>query len=237
MEHLCRHWESRRRAAAQQGLSPQTPPPFTIALSREAGTRDTLVAEEVGQQLGWHVYDHELLDQIAQDMGLCTSLLESVDERRKELLLEVFEALLSVPKVSESAYVHHLVKTVLALGMHGECVIVGRGAAFILPAETTLRVWLVAPEKERRAALSRKLGVSEKEAARQIRTTVRERISFVQDHFRKDATDPRHYDLVLNSGRLPVAAEAGLIIEALRHLQGCATDNRRASPLHGRKHP
>jgi cytidylate kinase len=145
--------------------------------------------------------------------------------------LESVEAFLAAPEesewepfVGESAYVRHLVETVLALGIHGECVIVGRGAAFILPAESTLRVRLVAPLKGQIATLSRNLGLPEKEAAQRARTMDRERVDFVRDHFLKDPTDPSQYDLVLNAGRLPVAAEAALIVEALRHLQACAVD-------------
>ena len=121
--------------------------------------------------------------------------------------------------MSESAFVRHLVETVLALGIHGECVIVGRGAAFILPAKTTLRVRLVAPVKERVSKLSQTLGLSAKDAARRVRTIDRERVDFVQDHFHNDPRDPRQYDLVLNAGRLTAAAQAGLIIDALHSLQ------------------
>jgi cytidylate kinase len=232
MKHLTRHWESRHRAeAAQRTALPHTAQAFTITLSREAGTLSSTVAQEVGKRLGWQVYDHELLERIAQEMQVRTALLESVDERRQSWLLESVEAFLATPEKSEwlplvsaSAYVRHLVETILALGLHGECVIVGRGAAFILPAETTLRVRLVAPVKNRIATLSRKLAISEKEAARRIRTIDRERTDFVQDHFLKDATDPSQYDLVLNAGRLPVAAQAGLIVEVLRHLQRCVAD-------------
>jgi cytidylate kinase len=225
LEHLSEYWAARHRAAAAQGQASQPiAPPFTIALCRQAGTPGSSVAQEVGKRLGWQVYDHELLDQIAQDTGLRTSLLESVDERGVSLLREAFEAVMSVPSVSEGAYIHHLVKTVLALGAHGQCVIVGRGAAFILPVDTTLRVRLGAPVHDRIAALSRKLGLSEKEAARQLRTIDRERIDFVQDHFHKDPTDLQYYDLVLNVGRLPVPAGAAIITEALHHLQACAIE-------------
>jgi cytidylate kinase len=225
VERACRHWDARRQAA-EEAAEPAAPPEYTVALSREAGTQGTLVAHEVGRLLGWPVYDHELLERIAQDMGLRTSLLESVDERRQSLLLEAAEALLSAPResdwgplVSESAYVHHLVKVVLALGAHGECVIVGRGAAFILPATTTLRARLVGPVRERIAALSRQFGLHEREAARKARTLDRERNDFAQDHFLKDPTDPRNYDVVLNATRLTVPQCAELICGALHRLQ------------------
>jgi cytidylate kinase len=231
LQHLCRHWESRCKAVTPQGEQSLLPHAFTIAVSREAGTEGSSIAQDVGERLGWHVYDYELLDRIAQDMGIRTALLESVDERRQSSMLEFIEALLSAPSkgdwgplVSESGFVHHLVKTVLALGIHGECVIVGRGAALILPVATTLRVLLVAPVRERIAALSRKLGISEREAARQVRIIDRERTDFVQDHFLKNPIDPRNYDLVLNASRLSGASCADIIIETLRCLQACGTE-------------
>jgi cytidylate kinase len=126
------------------------------------------------------------------------------------------------PFVSESAFVRHLVQTVTALGLHGECVIVGRGAAFILPPETTLRVRLVAPIKCRVERLSKTLGISVEEAASRVRVIDRERVDFVRDHFHKDAADPRLYDLVLNSSRLTPAAQVNLVLDALGELQSAA---------------
>jgi cytidylate kinase len=219
VEKACRHWEAQRRAAAaKRDLSPRFSRALTIAISREAGTQGTSVAEEVGRLLGWHVYDHELLERIAQDMGLRTNLLESVDERQQSWLLETAEGFLSAPDpppVSESGFAYHLIKVVLALGLHGECVILGRGAAFILPAETTLRIRLMGSARDRILALSRKLGISEHEAARQLRTMDRQRTDFVQDHILKDPNDPTNYDLVLNVPRLSLSLSARVIVETL----------------------
>ena len=217
---VMQHWQSRRKAEGRQvddsGPSSRA---FTIALSRESGARGTSTAREVGARLGWAVYDHELLERIAQEMKLRTSLLESVDEKRVSWLQECVEALASVPSVSGSAYVRHLTETLLSLAAHGECVIVGRGAAQVLPAETTLRVRLVAPMEWRLRAMSQKLGVSREEAACQVERIDRERVDFVRDHFHKEATDPRQYDLVLNSSRFTVGECADLIVEALHRLQ------------------
>ena len=44
MQHLCRYWESRRQPeGAKKGRRP-----FTIAISREAGTQGTAIATEAG---------------------------------------------------------------------------------------------------------------------------------------------------------------------------------------------
>ena len=232
VEKACQHWEARRRAAAAQPhIEPTIPHAFSIALSREAGTPATAVAQEVGRLLGWQVYDRELLEKIAQDMGLRSNLLESVDERRQNWLAEALQGLMSVSFASQSGFVHHLVKTVLALGTHGECVIVGRGAAFILPPATTLRVNLVGSVQERVAAWGQTLGISEQKAAEQVRTLDRARADFLQSHFLKTPTDPCNFDLVLNAPRLSVVQLAELIAEALRRLVARQQEkNRVTSP-------
>ena len=226
LQHLCRHWESRRKAGAEQGGQIPLHAAYTITISREAGTQGTAIAKEVGRLLNWHVYDHDLLECIAKDMGLRTNLLESVDERIQSWLLETAEAFLSAPVesdmgpvVTESGFVHHLVKTVLALGVHGECVLVGRGASFILQPATTLRVRLVAPAPERKATLRKNLGLSKRDAELKLQTLDHERIRFVQYHFFKDPTDVHNYDLVVNASRLSVPESAEVIVEMLHRFQ------------------
>src|SRR6478672_12694127 len=89
LQNLCRHW-AERQVAPEGPCAAANPYPFTIALSREAGTQGAAVGREVGARLGWQVYDHELLERIALDLGVRTILLDRVDERRKSWLKESF---------------------------------------------------------------------------------------------------------------------------------------------------
>jgi cytidylate kinase len=204
---------------AQRGEGPF----FAIALSREVGAGGTSVGRELGDRLGWPVYDNELVERIAKEMKLRTRLLESIDERRMAWLQGSVDTFLaSLPPISETAYVRHLIETILSLGTHGECVLVGRGAALILPPATTLRVRLVADLEDRIAHMSRDRGLSREEATRYVERTDRERRRFIQDHFHKDPTDAQHYDLVLNFSRFPAGECADIILEALRRLQARA---------------
>ena len=121
VDRAVQHWELRRQATARmKELPPRGHHAFTITISREVGTGGTCLAREVGRRLGWHVYDHELLEEIAREMNVRASLLESVDERQQSWLTESVEAFLStpnksesVPYVTETAFVRHLVETVL----------------------------------------------------------------------------------------------------------------------------
>jgi hypothetical protein len=105
LERARRHWHSRDAQASLDPLAPPAPPPFTIALSCEAGANGPAVARAVGDRLGWHVYDHELVELIAREMGVRADLLESLDEKRRSWLQEAFEAFVAGLPLSEVAYV------------------------------------------------------------------------------------------------------------------------------------
>jgi len=231
MDRLRGQLEAQRRALSTAGHFPaQSPAAFTIALSRQAGANGSAVARSVGERLGWNVYDRELLQQIATDMGVRSSLLESVDERHKSWLLECLESLGPESAISQGGYVRHLVETLLSLASHGQCVIVGRGAAQLLPAATTLRVRLVGSVSDRIKVMGARLGISQAEAQKLVQKIDRERVQFVHDHFHRDSTDPGGYDVVLNSSRFNTLECSDLIIEALHRLQKRAPDAAASKP-------
>src|SRR5262249_28478072 len=198
-------------ARSQQGI--------TIALTREAGARGRAVARAVGQELGWPVYDHELLESIAREMKMRVDLLESVDERRRSWILDSLGALASGPALSESGYVHRLREVLFTLAKKGDCIIVGRGAALILPAATTLRVRLIADRQDRIEVIRKDLGVAQDAAARHVDRTAAERARFNKEHFFKDPAEPSHYDIILNTSRFTLAECSAFIVIALHCLQ------------------
>lgn len=189
--------------------------PFSIAISRETGTRGPAVARAVGLRLGWPVYDHELLELVARELRVGTKVLESVDEHHITWLQECVEAFAAVPAVREHKYVHHLIEVMLSLAARGNCVIVGRGSPFVLPPVSTLRVRLSAPAADRVAVVARELGLSQAEAARHVDQTDRDRVQFVKMHFLHDSTDMRNYDLFVNTSQFSMDDCASLIVDAL----------------------
>lgn len=205
--------------AQQHWTASGGPRGITIAISRETGTFGAAIAREIGNRLGWPVYDRELLHRIADDIGVRQTLLESVDERQESWLSECFTRLFAVPGVSEAVYFRRLLETLLSLGSHGNCVIVGRGASAVLPMETTLRVRVVAPLEHRIETVQREDGISHAAAAAAIDSKDRERNRFVTTHFRIDPADPANYDLVLNAARYSAKECADLVMAALDHLR------------------
>lgn len=222
------HWQITH---TEEMEAPATAPPFTIALSREVGAQGTAVGQAVAERLDWPLYDRQLLEHVAGELGLRTELLESVDEKRQGWLQECMQALAVVPTVSSSTYARQLVDSLMSLASHGKCVIVGRGAAQILPAETTLRVRLVAPLKDRIRVIEKRNALAPEEAGRWVTRMDAERVQFVKDHFHKDPTDPRLYDLILNSARFDTDRCANLIVEAFHSLSAPPAPRKEGVPV------
>lgn len=209
-------------AASEGGLAPggrREGQAFTIAVSREAGSGGITVAREVGRRLNWPVYDQELLEHLAKDLKVDVSLLEDYDERRGSWLVDCIKAFSATASVSEVAYFHRLVRMLQAIGARGECIIVGRGASYVLPLETTLRVRIVAAREDRIAFIAKERNLNKIDAARFVDTKDKERARFIKDHFHKEPSDPQNYDLILNRSRFSVEETAELMIDALLRMQ------------------
>ncbi|MBL9125046.1 MAG: cytidylate kinase-like family protein [Planctomycetaceae bacterium] len=189
---------------------------LTVAISREAGIDAGAYARAIGQQLGWPVWDRELLELIAGRLGSRVSELETLDERHISWIQESLEAFLFLHTVNQQVFVRHLSATMHELAQQGNCIIVGRGAPHILPPWTTLKVRLVAPRDERIASFSRQLGLADlAQAQREMDKIDRERTRFVAEHFHKDPRDPASYDVVLNTAHFSRDECARLVIDFL----------------------
>jgi len=203
-----------------QGPARPAPQRHVITISREAGALGTTVARAVGERLGWPVYDHEMLDRVGKEMGLHVDMVKLLDEKPMSWLEQCIVSLVSQYNLSHDKYMVRLTATVRSLGEQGNCVIVGRGANFLLPRETTLNVRLIGERKDRNAHTQRQLNLSEQEAARWVEKTDSQRHDFIKGHFGKKADHPLLYDLVLNTSRLSADDCAEVIIAALHRIQG-----------------
>ena len=212
------------RSRSQDLLAARTPDTTetfsTIAISREAGVDAGAYASAIGEQLGWQVWDRELLELIAMRLGSKVSELESLDERHISWVQESLEAFLLAHAVNQQAFVRHLREAVENLAARGNCIIVGRGAPHILPPKTTLKVRLVAPLEQRVAAFQKQMGITDAEhAARELKKIDRERVRFVSEHFHKDSVDPAAYDVVLNVSHFSQTDCARLVLDFLQAIE------------------
>ena len=216
-ERAMRRWELERQTERRRSeQAAGAPPRFCVTISREAGARGSTIARLVGQQLGWTVYDQELLEYIAHEMHLRAGVLDSLDEKAYRWAQDWLAALLEDQWQNQDSYIVHLTKVVLAIGMHGDAIIVGRGASFILPRDRTLNVRVIAKDSDRIAFLSQIERLTPQEAERFMRETDEQRRKFVRDYFHRNSEDVHEYDLVLDSSALGEECCAELVVNAFR---------------------
>ena len=213
---------ARRRGTATRATAARPPPPpavpagLSVALSREAGARGGAIGRRVGQKLGWQVFDQELLEYMAQDAVVRQGVLDNLTPAAAAWVEERLQLLLREQNLSQHPAILNLARVVLALGAQGEVVLVGRGAGFILPRETTLHVRLVAPLAERIAYMSQWLRLPVEEAAEMVRLRDERRGEFLHTHFHRNGGDVHQYDLLLNTSLLGEDVCAELIALAAR---------------------
>jgi cytidylate kinase len=186
-----------------------------VCISRESGAGGGTIARLVAERLSWKTYDREILEIIAQRMEVSHDIVLALDELAPGIVQDWLLPLREEHYAPQEAYLDHLAKLVSAIGAAGEAVIVGRGANFMLPREEILAVRVIAPLRVRAQRLSEKMGVSVRTARRAARDLDYRRLRFARAMYRVDASDPHHYDMVLDSASLGLAISAEVIVRAV----------------------
>jgi cytidylate kinase len=141
-----------------------------LTISRVAGSLGDLVAEELARRLGWHVYDKEIVNAIAENSHVRQSFVEELDERSLSLVHDTVQRLLRMAEGDSfgiEEYHEALVKTLAVLAARGSAILVGRGANFALRGGSDgLHVRITADMDVRIQRLSEKWKVASEDARR-----------------------------------------------------------------------
>lgn len=189
--------------------------PF-ITISREKGAGGSEIAAVVAKELGWDVLDRELVDVMADKYSMPHQVAELLDEKHPNWMEDLFATWLAGHDFSSSAYIHRLKRILLLAGQHGNVVIVGRGAQFVLPTERGLSVRILAPRDHRVQRIADRQGISPTEAGDFVDQQDRQHDEFVKEFLHHDSADPHVYDLVINVEKLSIKHAANLIVGMAR---------------------
>jgi cytidylate kinase len=181
-----------------------------LVIEREYGCGGGAIAELLAGRLGWTLWDRSLTQEIARRARVDSSAVRRCDERTDTLLHRVAKVFwrgsyelameFNQSKVFDTDRMVSLVQQIIEEASEkGKCVIVGRGAPYILRERTdTLRVFLYAPwrEKVRRLVAA---GTGEEEAMRLLDTVDKERADFVKSYFGMEWPTRSLYHLMINT--------------------------------------
>ncbi|MGD0542805.1 MAG: cytidylate kinase-like family protein [Candidatus Acidiferrales bacterium] len=183
----------------------------TITVEREYGSGGSLIARRLSEHLGWKLWDEELTAEIARLAKVDHKAARLCDERVDPLIYRLFrvfargsyERALPLEDVSSrfdaDQMVAMLQEVIEDVASRGNCVIVGRGAPYILREHPdAFHVFIYAPRDEKIRRI-RTLGKSEKEAAQLVSEVDAERASFIRHYFGAEWPCRALYNAMINS--------------------------------------
>lgn len=206
IEKTIRKWQIEQRKKYKNPIRP------VITMSRLPGAMGGDLAHKLAAELQIDLYDHEIVEEIAQNANVSQKIVESLDEQDRSVLDDWISSLGEYHMWSYD-YLSQLTKVICAIGTHGHSIIIGRGASYILPKEVSLRVLVVAPQEVRVSNVMRNYGASEKDAKRNIMRSEAERRAFIRKYFQADLTEPTNYDMVVNTENTDIDIAVRIIKE------------------------
>lgn len=108
-----------------------------ITIGRQFGSGGHEIGRRLAKELGVKIYDKELLKLVAEESGICEKVLENYDEKPTSSLLysivmDVYPSMNYVGTSLNQQIYQAQFGTIRKLGQTESCVIVGRGADYIL---------------------------------------------------------------------------------------------------------
>jgi len=181
-----------------------------ITVEREFGAGGSLVAAELARRKGWQLLDQQLTCEIAKLAALDERDVARREEKCDPLLHRLAKVFwrgsyerslpISDDKIFGADELVSLAHTVIEnKAREGNCVIVGRGAPYILRARPDAFHVFIYGTREKKIHRLIKLKWSEEEATEMVDTIDRERAAFVRRYFNAEWPCRRLYHLMLNS--------------------------------------
>ncbi len=190
--------------------------PF-ITVSRESGSGGKPIAELVAKKLGFRLYNRSLIDMTAKKAKKRKALIKSLDEKDRGFMDDLVHSLLNPEYVSEQTFIKSLCEVILSVARKGNCVILGRGGAFVTNQYGGLHVRIVAPFLVRAGYTSQYEGFTLYEAKERIKKFDKERKTYIKQYFGIHPSKANYYDLIVNTTYLSTEQAANIIVAAFKN--------------------
>lgn len=184
-----------------------------ITIGREYGAGGRSVAKRVAEILQIPYYDKDIIKLTAEKTGFDEDMIEGTEER--ETGRNIFNWFM--PSAAASAYDQAILaqaQTIRKIARQGPCVIVGRGADYILRDFPNLvNVFIYAEKEDKIQYAVDTYGDTPEQAARRVRHSDAARESYYHYLTKGKWGDLKNYHLTLNSSPIGKEACADVIVE------------------------
>lgn len=198
--------------------------PCVVTIARQYGSGGHEIGERVARILEVPLYDHNIIDETAKELGYSSTFVEENEQRiSTSKLLELILTDKSIPEsmnpstddsifVAESRIIRNVAKE--------PCVIVGRCADYVLKDNPRCFKVFVYSDSESacRRAAGYLPGKSTKEVTTAVEKTNEARANHYWNYTGKQWSDAKNYDLVINTSKTGIEEAAILIVRSIEAL-------------------
>jgi cytidylate kinase len=187
-----------------------------ITISREPGSGGSEIARRLAKALNMELIGAQIIQHVADSAKMSRKVIESLDEKEVSFRDTLLSSLFGEYRPWPGEFLQHLTRVIGTIGVFGNTIIVGRGANHILPREKAFKVRIIAPLEYRIKHFMEDRGYSKAEAEQYVVKTENNRKAFARKYFNADVADPKHYDIIINTGGMSLEAATQAIIAAFR---------------------
>lgn len=171
-----------------------------ITISRSMGSGAKLIAEKLAKDLGWILWDKEILEALAEDNNIQREIIHRLDEKHINMMSSYAYSILGNTDIGSIVYTRHLARTIWAICIRNKAVILGRGANFIIP--NALHVRIDASMHKRIENMSIFENMNPMEAKKKLITSDKDRKNFLVKSFGRDNVEHFPFDISMYTDRL-----------------------------------
>lgn len=167
-----------------------------VTVSREHGSNGKYIAKMAADKLGIRFYDKELAFEVAKKTGLAEEYIKKFTDDENSL-----RAVYLSLQTNREALIAQA-EVIKRIAAEEDCVIVGRGADYILRnCKNCIRIYIRASKRFRMETIMRLYGDSKQQARANIRRSDKSRNLYYKFISGRKRGYPSDYDLVLDSSR------------------------------------
>ncbi len=192
-----------------------------ITISRQYGSGGREIGAKLAEKLGIPFYDKELITRAAKESGFAEETFENVEKKATNSLLYSIAMGMRIYGNQETGYSHlslddqvFLVQSniIRKVAMEGPCVIVGRGADYILrDIDNLVNIFIWADLEDRIERAIKDYGLEKDKAESEITKMDKGRINYYNYHSGKKWGRADNYHLSIKSNYLGTEDTAELI--------------------------
>ena len=202
---------------------------IVITMARQYGSGGKTIGAMLAKELGINCYSREILRMASEESGINERLFGMSDEKMKgagwfKILSRPYDGELLPPEdkdfVSEENIFNYQAKIIKDLAEKGSCVIVGRGADYILrERDDVLNVFIHADMASKINRAVTYFGITEDQAPALLKKKDKARSNHYKYYTDQDWGMASNYDLSLNSGALGIDGCVDVILKALEEIK------------------